>query len=75
MAINVQIPPDYPYLRQDRYLGFRNSGATCDIASVLQVLWHIGAFRQLLSSFREAAAAGSELQRLFVPRAISTRPL
>jgi hypothetical protein len=75
VALYIEIPPDYPYLRNDRYIGFRNSGSTCYIASVLQILCHIGAFRKLLYRFRNPPAAASELQQLFVQLQISTRPL
>lgn len=75
-AISITLPPNYPYSRKDLYLGLKNSGSTCYMSSVLQVLFHIGAFRQLIYSFKDPKEeAPTALQNLFVQLQIASRPL
>lgn len=75
-AIRITLPPTYPYSRKDLYLGLKNSGSTCYMSSVLQVLFHIGAFRQLIYSFKDPKEeATAALQHLFVQLQIASRPL
>lgn len=75
-AIRIKLPQSYPYSRKDLYLGIKNSGSTCYMSSVLQVLFHIGAFRQLIYSFKDPEKElPASLQNLFVQLQISGRPL
>ena len=75
-AFKINLSREYPYIRTERFLGFKNSGSTCYIASVLQILFHIGAFRQLIYSFKDPKdEAPATLQKLFVDLQISTRAL
>lgn len=76
LAFKINLSHEYPYIRTERFLGFKNSGSTCYIASVLQILFHIGAFRHLLYTFENPAdEAPATLQKLFVDLQISTRAL
>jgi len=71
--IGISLPTEYPYTRSDFYVGIRNSGSTCYIASSLQVLFHIGSFRQFLFSFKEPPDTMQALQHLFVELQLSSR--
>ena len=73
ISIGIQLCKDYPYTRKDRYCGILNSGSTCYMASILQVLFHTGAFRQLIYSFKDAKDAVAALQRLFIELQLSSR--
>lgn len=73
ISIGIQLCKDYPYTRKDRYCGILNSGSTCYMASILQVLFHTGSFRQLIYNFKDAKDAVAALQRLFTELQLSSR--
>ena len=72
-SISIELCPNYPYTRKARYLGILNSGATCYIATVVQMLFHTESFRQLLYSFKDPPDAPAALQNLFVELQLSSR--
>lgn len=74
IQFRIQMPPFYPYTREERYVGIRNSGATCYMAAVLQVLYNLGAFRQLVYSFNQPPQTTSAIQQLFVELQLSSKP-
>ena len=69
----IRLCSNYPYTRKARHLGILNSGATCYMATIVQMLFHTGSFRQLLYSFKDAPAAPAALQNLFVELELSSR--
>ena len=69
----IELSGNYPYTRKDRFLGLRNSGSTCYMASVLQILYHTTSFRQLIYSFKNPSEAPSALQKLFTELQLSSR--
>lgn len=71
--VQVQICSNYPYTRKDRFLGIRNSGSTCYMASILQILFHTTAFRNLIYSFKDPPEAVAALQQLFIELQLSSR--
>lgn len=75
IAIKINLPKEYPNIRNDPYIGIRNAGSTCYIASLLQVLYNISAFRQLIFSFRDPPPIEAALQNMFVDLQFSSRPL
>ena len=75
LGLKIQIQPSYPYTREERYVGIRNSGATCYIASIIQVLYNLGGFRQFIFSFnKNPPETILALQRLFVELQLSSKP-
>ena len=74
IQIKIQIPKNYPYTRDNRYVGIRNSGATCYIAAIIQVLYNLGGFRQFIFSFRNPPKSVLALQNLFVELQLSSQP-
>lgn len=74
ISIKIQMPPFYPYTREERFVGIRNSGATCYMAAVLQILYNLGAFRQLIYSFNQPPKLTSAIQQLFVELQLSSKP-
>ena len=73
LLIQINLCSNYPYTRKDRYLGIRNSGSTCYMASILQVLFHTTAFRTLIYSFKNPPPSVSTLQKLFMELQLSSR--
>ncbi|EAY15365.1 Clan CA, family C19, ubiquitin hydrolase-like cysteine peptidase [Trichomonas vaginalis G3] len=73
LYFRVILSSKYPYTRKDRYLGIRNSGSTCYMASVLQILFHTTAFRNLLYSFKDPPDSVMSLQNLFTDLQLSSR--
>jgi hypothetical protein len=71
--IALHLPSNYPYTRRDSHLGIRNSGSTCYMATILQILFHTGAFRQFIYSLRQPTGAAGALQQLFVDLQLSSR--
>jgi len=73
MYFKISLSGNYPYTRKDRYLGIRNSGSTCYMASILQILYHTTVFRQLIYSFKSPPPAPAALQNLFTELQLSSR--
>lgn len=73
LYFQVKLSTKYPYTRKDRYLGIRNSGSTCYMASVLQILYHTTAFRNLIYSFQNPPDSVGSLQNLFMDLQLSSR--
>jgi hypothetical protein len=71
--IGVHLCSTYPYTRRDGHLGIRNSGSTCYMATILQILFHTGAFREYVYSLRDPGGAAAALQQLFVHLQLSPR--
>ena len=71
--IGIKLCPNYPYTRKDRYLGLLNSGSTCYMATIIQILFHTGAFRQLIYSYKDPPPAPEAFQRLFLDLQLSSR--
>ena len=74
IQIKIQLPKNYPYTRENRFVGIRNSGATCYIAAIIQVLYNLGGFRQFIFSFKDPPKSVLALQRLFVELQLSSQP-
>ena len=72
-SMSIELCQNYPYTRRARYLGILNSGATCYIATVVQMLFYTESFRQLLYGFKNPPDAPSALQNLFVELQLSSR--
>lgn len=73
ISILINLCQDYPYTRKDHYLGLLNSGSTCYMATIIQVLFHTGAFRNLIYSYRDPPVAPAALQNLFIELQLSSR--
>lgn len=74
LSIKIKLPINYGYTRKTNYIGLRNSGSTCYMASILQVLYHTSSFRQLIYNFKSSPPALSELQKLFVDIQLRSQP-
>ncbi|OHT07934.1 Clan CA, family C19, ubiquitin hydrolase-like cysteine peptidase [Tritrichomonas foetus] len=73
ISIGITLCKNYPYTRKDHFLGILNSGSTCYMASILQVLFHTGSFRRLVFDYKDTKDAISALQRLFIELQLSSR--
>lgn len=77
IEITIDICSIYPYVVRERFLGIKNSGATCYMASTVQILYYTVAFRNLIYSFKDNEIGNEysvlELQNLFKDLQLSSR--
>lgn len=73
--INIKLSSGYPYIRKTEFIGVRNMGSTCYMACILQILYQIGAFRDLIYSFKNPKPAPLALQKIFIDLQVASQPI